>query len=202
MPNKDPVFRNGVLSVSDPHVSEHGVSRGIIGLDNPLVTTDDKEIPESEPGVPWVSPERIPGNDQELSEFIELFYRDRERTAKAVRENNRALLYDAEAYEGWPSRLLDQLIFEGRPEDAWPLVVELVEQAPSEDALGYVAAGPLEDLIQQHGDAFADRTIERARADQRWRSALLGVWGWQDVSEPFRRTIYAVLEVPKGMELR
>ena len=62
-------------------------------------------------------------------------------------------------------------IIEGAPELAWELVTGLID-LPSDDALGYFAAGPLEDLIGEHGASFIDRVEERARTDPRFRRAV------------------------------
>ena len=67
------------------------------------------------------------------------------------------------------------------PEKAWPLMVKLIEAAPSEEALAFVAAGPLEVLIRTGGDNFEDRIVQCALSDARFRRALEGVWGWEDV---------------------
>ena len=48
------------------------------------------------------------------------------------------------------------------PEIAWGLVTELIDRAPSEYALGYFAAGPLEDLLSDHGPSLIDRVEQRA----------------------------------------
>jgi hypothetical protein len=60
------------------------------------------------------------------------------------------------------------------PEVAWHAVVALVERAPSEEALFFVAAGPLEDLIRSRAAWVGPRVLDRARADTRFRRALGG----------------------------
>ena len=64
------------------------------------------------------------------------------------------------------------------PDEAWQITVELVTRASDEEALGYVAAGALEDLICAHPDAMIDRVESRARQDARFRKAIARVWGW------------------------
>lgn len=92
--------------------------------------------------------------------------------------------------------LFEMLHTANEPERAWPIVLALVAEAPDDEALAFVAGGPLEDLIQKHGDAFADRIVERARSDPRFRSALGGVWGWENVSESLRSRLFEVLGAP------
>jgi hypothetical protein len=62
------------------------------------------------------------------------------------------------------------------PELAWRVVMLLAENAPSDDILEFIAAGPLEDLLRKHGEHFVDRVEEWARRDDRFRECLGGVW--------------------------
>lgn len=63
------------------------------------------------------------------------------------------------------SELMDLLDVD--PTEAWHLTLALIERAPGEEALAYVAAGPLEDLIGRHGRGFADRIVAEAQANAR-----------------------------------
>jgi hypothetical protein len=62
------------------------------------------------------------------------------------------------------------------PELAWRIVNLLIDAAPSDEVLGSIAAGPLEDLLREHGSQFVDRVEERARQNERFRQCLAGVW--------------------------
>jgi hypothetical protein len=62
------------------------------------------------------------------------------------------------------------------PEVAWRAIVLLIERAPSDERLGPVGVGPLEDLLNDHGAAFIDRIEAAARADSRFRTCLAWVW--------------------------
>jgi len=55
---------------------------------------------------------------------------------------------------------------------AWEIVTELIEVAPSDDALGFFAAGPLEDLLSQHGPHLISRVEERARHSPKFLRAI------------------------------
>lgn len=92
-----------------------------------------------------------------------------------------------------PSDLIFDLIRDGRPEVAWRLIVALVEAAPTEQALSFVGAGVLEDLIREFGDRLVEQIVSQATADQRMRDALRSVWGWEDVSESVRTRVQALL---------
>jgi len=63
------------------------------------------------------------------------------------------------------------------PDEAWKLICILVNKAPSDDLLAFIAAGPLEDLLHKHGLTVIDRVEEESRKNGRMRLALSGVWG-------------------------
>lgn len=62
-----------------------------------------------------------------------------------------------------------------QPEEAWPILLSLIAAAP-EGQLGYIGAGPLENLLSMHPAAFGQRIEEQARRDRRFREALASVW--------------------------
>jgi hypothetical protein len=61
------------------------------------------------------------------------------------------------------------------PEDAWNVVLALVTMADDE-SLGYIGAGPLEQLVRRFGSALVERIEDRARQDPRFRFCLGSVW--------------------------
>lgn len=63
-----------------------------------------------------------------------------------------------------------------QPEAAWRFILELVARAKSDLMLAMIAAGPLEDLINQYPDQFIQQIEEEARKDARFRKCLTGVW--------------------------
>jgi hypothetical protein len=63
-----------------------------------------------------------------------------------------------------------------KPDRAWAFIVTLVECAPSDDALGWVGAGPLEDILCDYGPAFIDRVESIAGISPRFRICLRSVW--------------------------
>jgi len=72
-------------------------------------------------------------------------------------------------------------LVEYKPERAWDFILTLVDNAPNEDALGWVAAGPLEDLLCEHGPTFIDRVEAIATNNARFKACLPKVWariGW------------------------
>jgi len=68
-------------------------------------------------------------------------------------------------------------LVEYKPERAWDFILTLVDNAPNEDALGWVAAGPLEDLLCEHGPTFIDRVEAIATNNARFKACLPKVWG-------------------------
>jgi hypothetical protein len=93
---------------------------------------------------------------------------------------------------GWATDLLFDEI-RNAPEAAWDLILKLIGSAPDDGPLGWVAAGPLEDLLCQWGPTFIDRVEALARSDDRFRRSLTGVWGWSrmdpDVYSRMRRAV-------------
>lgn len=62
------------------------------------------------------------------------------------------------------------------PDEGWALILALVDKAPSDAALAYVAAGPLEDLLKKHGQVVIDRVDAESRKSNRLQLALSGAW--------------------------
>ena len=67
------------------------------------------------------------------------------------------------------------------PEEGWPLILALVDSAPNDPILANVAAGPLEDLIVQHGEQFIERIEVMARQNAKFRKSLTGAWCEGDI---------------------
>ncbi|HEX4784511.1 MAG TPA: hypothetical protein VH350_09235 [Candidatus Sulfotelmatobacter sp.] len=73
------------------------------------------------------------------------------------------------------------------PAEAWEVTRILVNTAPSDEALAYVAAGPLEELLHRHGSVLIDRIGEESKGSARLQLALSGVWGLDRSSPVFDR---------------
>src|SRR3954465_1457449 len=60
--------------------------------------------------------------------------------------------------------------------EALDFVEALIKSAPHVDAVAVVSAGPLEDLVYDHGAALVDEIESRARQDPAFAKALCSVW--------------------------
>jgi hypothetical protein len=65
-------------------------------------------------------------------------------------------------------------------EDGWLCVLEVLSRTKSEQVLGILAAGALEDLISEWGPEFIDRIEMEARQSTDFRALLFGVWESSD----------------------
>jgi hypothetical protein len=129
----------------------------------------------------------------ELDDFVRRYFREEQILRAGSREERVA---GEQAPLGSQAGFnLDLTLWRGLPgaEEAWPLILALVERAPDDEALAFVAAGPLEDLVRRHGVAFADRLIGHTRRDPRFRQALAGIWGWEDLPQPLRGRLIGLL---------
>src|SRR5690554_4518268 len=86
----------------------------------------------------------------------------------------------------WAWEAINSAIFEGTlPLD---VVDALLHLAPDDEAFqGYVAAGPVEDLLVTHPEKYTDAIAERCRQDGVWAQAVGNVWldrrTWDSVPE-------------------
>jgi hypothetical protein len=111
----------------------------------------------------------------------------RRRTLAEFREQDA----QSEQHGFWAWEAVHALVRE-QPEQAWRMILRLVELSPDDRTLASVAAGPLEDLLGLHPYTFIDRVEDRSRSDARFRRCVSGVWGWSsipdDVQARMRRT--------------
>ncbi|WP_133502039.1 DUF6869 domain-containing protein [Cognatilysobacter terrigena] len=61
-------------------------------------------------------------------------------------------------------------------EDLWRFILLALPMCAAEPAKGMLAAGPLEDLLQEHGAQFIDRVEQLAQAEPAFAALLAGVW--------------------------
>ena len=78
------------------------------------------------------------------------------------------------------------------PERAWPVIVQLTQQASDID-LEHIGAGPIEHLVEYHGRAFIDRIEAEAARNELFRGALATIWlnEWNQDPDVVTRTVAA-----------
>lgn len=84
--------------------------------------------------------------------------------------------YDHDSDEELPPAIARLNDLDADPEDVWRVVFEVLTHRPSEKVTGVLAAGPLEDLIEDHGETFIERIEREAQSDPAFKDLLCGVW--------------------------
>ena len=62
------------------------------------------------------------------------------------------------------------------PERCWSVILKIFEQDQSDWILSNLGAGPLEDLLADHGERFIERVETLARQEPRFRFLTQMVW--------------------------
>lgn len=78
--------------------------------------------------------------------------------------------------ESFPWSVLCVFELREHPEVLWGFIRKALTDATTVWQVVMLAAGPLEDLIADHGAEFIDRIEREARHSARFRFALTGVW--------------------------
>ena len=63
-----------------------------------------------------------------------------------------------------------------QPEEAWLALLQVIELAENAERLEEIGAGPLEDLLRNHGERLIDRLESEAGGNDKLRTALASVW--------------------------
>jgi hypothetical protein len=75
----------------------------------------------------------------------------------------------------WAMEAVDELV-RNNPDSAWSIIVKVIAGAEDDRVLAFVAAGPLENLLETHGTRVMKYVEELAKSDRKFRRALTGVW--------------------------
>jgi hypothetical protein len=78
-------------------------------------------------------------------------------------------------------------LVEEYPEQAWLAILAALDDPRMETSLGVLAAGPLEDLLSLHGEAFISRVEDTARSNPKFAWLLGGVWKSQMTENIYTR---------------
>lgn len=88
--------------------------------------------------------------------------------------------------DDWAPAELDDMVRDD-PERAWPIILHLCEQSPNEEFESILAAGPMENLLSQHGPAFIERVELEAARNPRFNHLLGGVWRFEMTDDVWQR---------------
>jgi hypothetical protein len=108
-------------------------------------------------------------------------------------EESEKLLASWFAYKqtDWASAAVYDLTYHD-PNRLWTIIKALVAAAPDENALSYIGAGPLEDLLSKYGERFIELIEQQAAVDAKFRFCLAGAWQNRMSDELWQRVTTAV----------
>ena len=86
-------------------------------------------------------------------------------------------------------------VVQDTPEVAWLAILQILERDLTEEQTAVLAAGPLEDLLAQHGSQFIERIEHEAQRSPRFNHLLGGVWRHEMPLEIWERVQKARREV-------
>lgn len=84
--------------------------------------------------------------------------------------------WDRDSDEELPPAISELNDLDADPEDVWRVILHVLSHCPSENVLAILAAGPLEDLIEYHGEAMIDRIEQESVSNPGFKQLLCGVW--------------------------
>lgn len=88
----------------------------------------------------------------------------------------------------WSFEMMEELV-EGYPEETFKIIKLILNTNVSNDVLGCLAAGPLEELIRVHGVKMIDAKEAEAVSNIEFNKALGGVWESDIIPEIWKRII-------------
>ena len=80
---------------------------------------------------------------------------------------------DESLFDAWET--LNTLVSE-QPQEAWEVILEILEETNSDNIIANLAAGPLENLLSEHGETFIAEVELKARQNPKFTKLILGVW--------------------------
>lgn len=75
----------------------------------------------------------------------------------------------------WAFEQMEELV-QNEPENAWNCILKIMYMNSSDTVLGNLSAGPLEELLFNHGGGFIDRVETLARQNPKFTKLIKGVW--------------------------
>ena len=86
----------------------------------------------------------------------------------------------------WSFMIMTELVSD-YPDEAFSVIKELLQIDDSPEVVGQVAAGPIEDLLVEHGLELIDAIEDEARKNPNFNHALGGVWQSDSLPEVWER---------------
>jgi len=65
-------------------------------------------------------------------------------------------------------------MIDDEPEEAWPIILEILRRNQSFEILETLSAGPVEDFLARHGEAFIARVEHEAKFDENFARLAQG----------------------------
>jgi len=62
------------------------------------------------------------------------------------------------------------------PEECWAAILSIVAKRPTPRILAHLASGPMEELLELHGNEFIERIEKEAKTNSDFRKLLHSVW--------------------------
>ena len=75
------------------------------------------------------------------------------------------------------------------PEIVWQVILQVIDRRPSDEVLGMLGAGPLEDLMWNHGREFIDRVEQETVTNHKLRGLLSGIYRGEIDDETWARIV-------------
>lgn len=76
-------------------------------------------------------------------------------------------------------------------ERAWRVILTILKKDNSDAVMSNLAAGPMEDILVQHGDDVIERVEAKAEKDPDFKKMIMGVWQ-NDMSEDIWHRVKAL----------
>ena len=101
-----------------------------------------------------------------------------DRTAQGIADAYLSHFRDKSPATEWALDTLQDFTLHQRWEEVWQVLLAIArgEKELEPEALAYVAAGPLEDIICRAGPEFIDRVEHEAKFNRQFGRLLTGVW--------------------------
>jgi hypothetical protein len=98
----------------------------------------------------------------------------------------------------WAFEAATMMAFLQRWDDLWELTLCAIALTPESDneALAFIAAGSLEDLIRYAAPELESRIMEQIRIDAKFRKTLTGAWARQERADFWRNVTPLLYEFP------